>query len=279
MRYLKADTAQTVMVGPFVDITDGVTAETGLSLDTASEAYKYNSGSVTDISGLTFTHVAQGMYSLALTAAVLDTEGYFTVHIPIPATALHWWEHFMVLNANVYDSLFAAATTDYLQTDTTQHLGTAAATPTVAGVPEVDVTHWLGTAAATPTVAGVPEVDLTHISGTVHGSTQIRANTIQMSGDATAADVLELFAEALDQSTGQLDAGTFAAIAELAQAAPSATPGLYEAVMALYMALRNKVDVTSSVKEFHNDAGTVVFKKTLSDDGTTYSEAEAASGA
>jgi len=29
----------------------------------------------------------------------------------------------------------------------------------------VDVTHWLGTACATPTVAGVPEVDLTHVAG------------------------------------------------------------------------------------------------------------------
>ena len=47
----------------------------------------------------------------------------------------------------------------------TQWLGSAAATPTVAGVPEVDVTHWIGTAAATPTVAGVPEVDVTHING------------------------------------------------------------------------------------------------------------------
>jgi hypothetical protein len=29
-----------------------------------------------------------------------------------------------------------------------------------------DVTHWLGTAAATPTVGGVPEVDITHVLGT-----------------------------------------------------------------------------------------------------------------
>lgn len=48
----------------------------------------------------------------------------------------------------------------------TQWLGTAAATPTTAGVPEVDVTYWLGTAAATPTTAGVPEVDVTMWSGT-----------------------------------------------------------------------------------------------------------------
>src|SRR3990167_177343 len=35
----------------------------------------------------------------------------------------------------------------------------------VAGKPKVDVDAWLGPAAATPTVAGVPEVDLTHIAG------------------------------------------------------------------------------------------------------------------
>jgi hypothetical protein len=68
------------------------------------------------------------------------------------------------------------------------------------------------------------------------------------------------------------------AMAELAQATPSATPAMRALLAALYMAIRNKVDVTSSVKEFHNDAGTVVFKKSLSDDGTTFTEAEAVAG-
>lgn len=36
------------------------------------------------------------------------------------------------------------------------------------------------------------------------------ANMVQVSSDTTAADTLELFAEALDQSTGQLDSGSFA---------------------------------------------------------------------
>jgi hypothetical protein len=34
--------------------------------------------------------------------------------------------------------------------------------------PDVNVVKWLGTAAATPTVAGVPEVDVTHLLGTAH---------------------------------------------------------------------------------------------------------------
>lgn len=69
-----------------------------------------------------------------------------------------------------------------------------------------------------------------------------------------------------------------AAMAELAQGTPSATPSPGSAIMALYMALRNRLDVTATTKSVTNDAGTVIFKKALSDDGTTYSEAEAVSG-
>lgn len=67
-------------------------------------------------------------------------------------------------------------------------------------------------------------------------------------------------------------------IAEMAQAAPPATPTFEEALMYMYMALRNKLDVTSGVMEFHDDAGTVIWKKTVSDDATTYTEAEGVSG-
>lgn len=67
-------------------------------------------------------------------------------------------------------------------------------------------------------------------------------------------------------------------ISELSQAAPPAEPTLKQAIMLEYMALRNKVDITSSYKEVHNDASTVIAKKALTDDGTTYSEAEMESG-
>ena len=38
------------------------------------------------------------------------------------------------------------------------------------------------------------------------------------------------------------------------------------------------LDVDANNKEVHNDAGTVICKKALTDDGTTYSEAEMVSG-
>jgi len=68
------------------------------------------------------------------------------------------------------------------------------------------------------------------------------------------------------------------ALTEQAQGTPTATPTLPNAVMYLYMALRNQVLVTNTLKSFTNDAGVVIYKKTLSDNGTTFTESEAVSG-
>lgn len=68
------------------------------------------------------------------------------------------------------------------------------------------------------------------------------------------------------------------ALTATAQAAPSTTPTIAAAIMTLYDALVHKVDVTATSKEFSNNAGTVIWKKALSDDATNYIEAESASG-
>ena len=70
-------------------------------------------------------------------------------------------------------------------------------------------------------------------------------------------------------------------IAEQAQGAPTATPTFEEALGYLYMALRNRLDIDTTAtdhKEFFNNAGTVIWKKALTDDGTIYSEAEGITG-
>lgn len=96
------------------------------------------------------------------------------------------------IDVNVTTWLGTAAATPTVagvpEVDVTHWIGTAAATPTVAGVPEVDVTHWLGTAAATPTVAGVPEVDITHIAGSAvsTSSAQLGVNVVNLAGTAYA---------------------------------------------------------------------------------------------
>lgn len=74
------------------------------------------------------------------------------------------------------------------------------------------------------------------------------------------------------------DVITVDTIAEVAQGAPETNPTLAAAVMRLYMALTHLIDVDSGFKEFNNNAGTVIWKKALADDGSNYTEAEGETG-
>jgi hypothetical protein len=124
MQFLKADTSVKVVIGPAVDIADGITPVTTLAVSSADEAeiMKHDAASVTDISGRTFAAItsADGYYNLTLTAGDVDTEGMLTVLINDDSLVLPIRQDFMVVNANVFDSLFAAAGTDYLQADAVQ---------------------------------------------------------------------------------------------------------------------------------------------------------------
>lgn len=111
------------------------------------------------------------------------------------------------------------------------------------------------------------------VSGRMDSNAQAMADAV-----ITAA---KFAASAIDAAALATDAVTeiwAKALVELSQAAPSATPSVINAITLLHMMARNQVTVTATEKTFSNDAGTVVFKKGLSDDGTTYTETEAASG-
>jgi hypothetical protein len=131
VQVLKADTAVKVVIGPVVAVGDGFTPVTTLAVSTADEAelMKHDAASVTDISGNTFAAIASmdGYYNLTITAGQLDTEGMVTVGINDDSLCLPVVWRGMVVNANVYDSLYAAATTDYLQVDVEQVDGDATA--------------------------------------------------------------------------------------------------------------------------------------------------------
>jgi len=71
------------------------------------------------------------------------------------------------------------------------------------------------------------------------------------------------------------------AISELGVGAPTATPTIRTALMLLYMSLRNKTVTQTSgtdALEVYNDAGTIIAKKLLTDDGDDYTAAEMVSG-
>lgn len=119
MQFLKADTAATILIGPFLDKGDGVTPEESVTLAGAdsAELMKHDGTTFVDLTtdSRTFTHREKGMYTLVLGTGDTDTEGRLTVFISDESVCLPVWKDFMVVNANVYDSFFAAAATDYLK--------------------------------------------------------------------------------------------------------------------------------------------------------------------
>lgn len=100
---------------------------------------------------------------------------------------------------------------------------------------------------------------------------QVDSNALQVEG-----------VDATDAINAACDAALDTAIAELSQGAPTATPTVRTALMLMYMALRNRLDVNTSGTDelaIYNNAGTKIVKKLITDDGSDYSEAEAISGA
>lgn len=120
--YLKADTTTIVHIGPFVDVTDGFTPETGVTLGAADEAeiLKHGATSTTDISGNTWNTIAgcDGHYVLTILDTQLTTEGHLSVIVQDASVCRPVRVDFEVVNANVYDSLFAASGVDVLNTET-----------------------------------------------------------------------------------------------------------------------------------------------------------------
>lgn len=88
-------------------------------------------------------------------------------------------------------------------------------------------------------------------------------NVVEISGDQTAADTLELFVEAVDQSTGQIDSGSFAAGAiDAAALAADAGNEIADAV------LDEDYEGTTTLRQFLRLVAGVLFGK-LSGAATT----------
>lgn len=132
-----------ISFGPFLDKTDGVTEETGLvsALDHASTGIKLskNGGALTirHATVTATTYDAYGMYRVTLDTTDTNSLGTLRVAFNEAATCLPVWQDFMVLPANIYDSLVGGS--DLLDVSVTQILGTAVSTPATAGVLDVNV--------------------------------------------------------------------------------------------------------------------------------------------
>lgn len=122
--FLKQSTAFTFRIGPFVDSTDGATVEPGLTIAQSDIQISKAGGPFAQTSDAapTTTYDSDGWYQLPLTATDTGTLGTLTVQVTMSG-ALPVWREFMVLPANVFDSLVSG--TDTLQGDLVQVGGVA----------------------------------------------------------------------------------------------------------------------------------------------------------
>lgn len=109
MLYLKQSTAsQSVLIGPFVDATDGSTAETALTIDAADIRLSKNGGNIVGKNSGGGTHDEIGYYTITLDATDTDTVGRLQLMVH-ESGALPVYHEFWVLEETIYDALFAAS--------------------------------------------------------------------------------------------------------------------------------------------------------------------------
>ena len=128
MHILRQSTAVDVLIGPFVDKTDGNTLETGKTLDVELSkngqglANKNDSTAPTDDTGGN----VDGYYNCELDATDTDTVG--TLRLCVHHTdALPVWHDYQVVEEAIYDALFAASATGELLVDVAKISGDATA--------------------------------------------------------------------------------------------------------------------------------------------------------
>jgi hypothetical protein len=108
MLFLKQSTAVIVKLGPFLDETNGKDAETGLTISQADIRLSKNGGAYAQSHNAAgATHDEKGNYGVPLDTTDTGTLGTLRVHIH-ESGALPVWQDFMVVPANVWDSLFAS---------------------------------------------------------------------------------------------------------------------------------------------------------------------------
>jgi len=112
MNILKQSTAATVKLGAFVDDTDGKTAKTGLTISQADIRLSKNGGDFAQTNNSAgATHDEFGYYDIPLDTTDTGTLGRLRVAVS-ESGALPVWQDFLVVTANVYDTLCSTDTFD-----------------------------------------------------------------------------------------------------------------------------------------------------------------------
>ena len=186
MIYIKVGTATTVMIGPFVDSTDGFTAETGLDLTSATIHLSKNAGAW-GLADASATHTSGGFYTVPLDATDTATLGRLQLYVN-ETGALPVFHDYQVIQAHVFDTMFS---TDRFEVDVIEWASSATATGTFANVAPSTSTPQIGVnlvniaGAAVSTGAGQLGVNMFECGGTAVTGRDIGASVLISSGTGT----------------------------------------------------------------------------------------------
>lgn len=154
--FLRQNTgSQEILLGPFVDSTDGATAETALSIaNTDIKLFKHGATTLANKNSGGATHISDGNYYAVLDATDTNTLGMLEVTVRVSG-ALPVRREYTVLTQDMYDTLVAGTVT--MPANVTQFGGSAGTF--ASGRPEVNVSHFGGTAGTF--ASGIPSASLT----------------------------------------------------------------------------------------------------------------------
>lgn len=110
MLFLKQSTSETLKIGPYVDSGDGVSPETGLTINNTDILLSKNGVSLTSKNSGGGTHDQNGWYTITLDATDTNTVGKLQLSSYISG-ALPVFADFIVLEEEIYDMWFNSGIT------------------------------------------------------------------------------------------------------------------------------------------------------------------------
>ena len=178
MQYLKYNTASNISIGTLVG-TDGITPDTSRTVTNITQMVllKEGSAALTSIIANTFTHLANGVYKVALTAADTNTVGKLDFHLSA-TTCQPQHREYMVVPANMYDSLVGG--TDTLDTNVIEINSVTTAAPLLAKAAVGMVAITVGAGASTTDIP----TDLTEATNDHYNGRTLLFTSGAMAGQA-----------------------------------------------------------------------------------------------
>lgn len=255
MRFLKQSTSVDVGIGPFLDETDGKTAETALTITQPDIRLKKNGGAwAQKAAAQTLTHEENGWYELTLDATDTDTVGQLLVAIH-EAGALPVWEYFQVVEEVIYDALFAASANAFT--------GAAGATQLTALTDGILTAAKIGADAITAAKIATDAIDADAVAA--DAVTEIQSGLATAAALATVDDFLDTEIAAILAAVDTEVAAILALLddprGEPGQGNPPVNPDMATKIDYLYKSWRNKKDNDGSTTKLYADDGATVDQK------------------